>query len=79
MIQSGNGNWIINSHPLGTDFIYVSRRYHCKNVGFDLGEGFLFGGLSPPNEKITSLCARRLCGEISILGKHVKAYLIKGG
>jgi hypothetical protein len=33
-------------------------------------EGFLFGGLSPPNKKITSLRPRRLCGEISILDKN---------
>jgi hypothetical protein len=32
-------------------------------------EGFLFGGLSPPNKKMTSLRPRRLCGEISILDK----------
>ncbi len=63
-----------------------------KNVGFDLEEDFLFGGLpstllralslskaSPPNKKITSLRAQRLCGEISILSKHAKAYLMKGG
>ena len=31
--------------------------------------GFLFGGLSPPNKKMTSLRPRRLCGEISILDK----------
>jgi hypothetical protein len=32
-------------------------------------ETFLFGGLSPPNRKMTSLRPRRLCGEISILDK----------
>jgi hypothetical protein len=79
MIPSGDGDWITNSHPSGTDFIYVSRLWHSKNVGFDLEKEFLFGGLSPPNKKISSLRARRLCGEISILSKHVKAYLIKGG
>jgi len=33
-------------------------------------EGFLFGGLSPPNEKIPSRRPRRLCGEILILPKN---------
>ena len=34
---------------------------------------------SPDKQKLFSLRARRLCGEISILGKHVKPFLMKGG
>jgi len=33
-------------------------------------EGFLFGGISPPNKKTSSLCSRRLGGENFILDKH---------
>jgi hypothetical protein len=32
--------------------------------------GFLFGGLSPPNKKITSLRPWRLCGELPILDNN---------
>jgi len=39
-------------------------------------ETFLFGGLSPPNRKMTSLRPRRLCGEISILDKSAPLYQI---
>jgi len=42
----------------------------AKNACSDTRENFLFGGLSPPNKKITSLRPRRLCGENSILDKN---------
>jgi hypothetical protein len=41
-----------------------------RNSCSDMKEGFLFGGLSPPNEKIPSRRPRRLCGEILILAKN---------
>jgi hypothetical protein len=43
----------------------------AKNACSDMGGGFLFGGLSPPNKKIISLRSQRLCGEISILDAEV--------
>jgi len=46
----------------------------AKNACSDTKESFLFGGLSPPNKKITSLRPRRLCGENSILDKNDTAY-----
>jgi len=38
-------------------------------------EPLLFGGLSPPNKKVTSLRPRRLCGEISILSLKSSNFL----
>jgi len=38
--------------------------------------GLLFGGLSPPNKKITSLRPWRLCDENFILDKYVLIYEI---
>jgi hypothetical protein len=69
MIQSGEGDWIINSHPSGTDTGCVLWLRGRKKYVFWQKEGFSFGGHSPPNKKITSLRPRRLCGEISILDK----------
>jgi hypothetical protein len=40
-----------------------------NNGFFDMKGGFLFGGLSPPNKKITPLRPRRLCGKYFILDK----------
>jgi len=34
-----------------------------KNAQMQGAEGFLFGGLSPPNKKMNSLRPLRLCGE----------------
>jgi hypothetical protein len=70
MIQSGEGDWIINSHPSGTDTGCVLWLQGRKKYAFWQEEGFLFGGLSPPNKKITSPRPLRLCGEYSILGKN---------
>jgi hypothetical protein len=42
----------------------------AKNSSSYMKEDFLFGGLSPPNKKITPLRPLRLCGEISILDKN---------
>jgi predicted metal-binding protein len=47
-----------------------------KNACSDMKRGFLFGSLSPPNKKITSL---RLCGGISILDKNETGYCIVQG
>jgi len=40
----------------------------ANNACIDAKEGFLFGGLSPPNKK-SLLCALHACGENSILDK----------
>jgi hypothetical protein len=40
-----------------------------EDACYDANEGFLSGGLSPPDKKMTSLRPRRLRGEISILDK----------
>jgi hypothetical protein len=69
MIQSGEGDWIINSHPSGTDTGCVSWLQGRRKCMFWQKESFLFGGLSPPNRKMTSLRPWRLCGEIPILDK----------
>ena len=42
----------------------------AKNACSETKESFLFGDLSPPNKKMTSLRPRRLCGENSILDKN---------
>src|SRR4030042_480834 len=47
-------------------------------VGFPIKDQKSFClSASPDKQKLSSLRARRLCGEISILGKHVKAFLVK--
>ena len=58
MIQSGDGDWIINSHPLGivvrgTFHGHRTPEYACSGWK----DGFLFDGLSPPNKKTYPLCA----------------------
>jgi hypothetical protein len=80
MIQSGDSDWIINSHPacaeasagrpLGIDSRLRSIAMGLQKMLVLTKESFLFGGLSPPNKKITSLRPRRLCGENSILDKN---------
>jgi hypothetical protein len=40
-----------------------------KGYLFWEGRAFLFGGLSPPNKKMTSLRPWRLCGDNPILDK----------
>jgi hypothetical protein len=55
----------------GNRFWVVFHSYGAaKNACSDTKESFLFGGLSPPNKKITSLRPRRLCGENSFLDKN---------
>ena len=71
MIQSGDGDWIINSHPSG-----IVLRARFMAIGhlicmFWRKDGFLFGGLSPPNKKRSSLRPPQLCGENPILDKNV--------
>jgi len=41
-----------------------------RELCFNPTKGFLFGGLSPPNKKITSLRPWRLCDENFILDKY---------
>ncbi len=40
-----------------------------KDIYFQVGRVFLFGGLSTPNKKVISLGPSRLCGEDFILGQ----------
>jgi hypothetical protein len=47
-----------------------------KNLVLKGTEGFLFGGISPPNKKTSSLCPRRLGGENFILDKHAILYFL---
>jgi hypothetical protein len=47
MIQSGEGDWIINSHRSGTDRGDGSWHQGRKKRVFWQERGFLFGGLSP--------------------------------
>jgi hypothetical protein len=57
--------------PFGNRFWVVFHSYGAaKNACSDTKESFLFGDLSPPNKKMTSLRPRRLCGENSILDKN---------
>jgi len=61
--------------PFGNRFQVAFHGYGtAKNSCSDTKESFLFGGLSPPNKKITSLRPRRLCGENSILDKNAQIY-----
>jgi len=61
--------------PFGNRFQVAFHGYGtAKNACSDTKESFLFGGLSPPNKKITSLRPRRLCGENSILDKNDPDY-----
>jgi hypothetical protein len=63
MIRSGDDDRIINLHPSGMVKVafhhYGLRIIHVLNMD----EGFLFGGLSPPNRKLIPLRPPRLCGE----------------
>jgi hypothetical protein len=48
----------------------LDRSRAAKGAFSGAKKGFLFGGLSPQNKKMTSLRPWRLCGEISILDKN---------
>jgi hypothetical protein len=59
MIQSGEGDWIINSHPSGIDSDSVSWQSDCKKFVFRYDRGlFICPGMFPGQKKNTS---RRLC------------------
>jgi hypothetical protein len=63
-------HWIINLIPPIIDAGYSFRTYGSEKGGCsNIPEGFLFGGLSPPNEKTISLRPSRLCGENSNLDR----------
>ena len=69
MIQSGDGDWIINSHPSGTDtgwFLWLQGR---NKYAFWQDEGFYLAA-SHRQIKKTSPRPLRLCGEYSILDKN---------
>jgi hypothetical protein len=67
MIQSGNSDWIINFHAFGIDSGLPFYGYRSpKNAWSGTNEGFLFGGLSPPNKKLLSLRPQRLSGELNL-------------
>jgi len=72
MIQSGDDDWIINSIPSGRRSNPLDGYGTYYEARIERTETFLFGGLSPPNKKITSLRPRRLCGENPILDKPHK-------
>ena len=70
LIQSGDGDWIKNFFPSGLRLKpfdgYSTYQEPCP----ERTQGFLFGGISPPNIKIYSQRPRRLCGDNFILDKH---------
>ncbi len=82
MIQSGDGDWIKNIVPAEKELSHFHshsiRKGHCP----ERTEGFLFGGISPPNKKTASLCPLWLCGEMifsSDLGVAVLKSICAGG
>jgi hypothetical protein len=58
MIQSGDDDWIINSIPSGRRSNPLDGYGTYYEARIERTETFLFGGLSPPNKKITSLRLR---------------------
>ena len=77
MIQSGDGDWIINFRPTGNRLRSAFHSYRsAQNACSDFKRGFLFGGLSPPNKKINPLRPRRLCVENPIFDKSDESLMM---
>jgi len=68
MIQSGDGDWIINPIPSGIESQMLqdalTQDRMCALKG---GRAFYLAGTSPPNKTIPSPCPPWLCGEKLIL------------
>jgi len=62
-------DWITRLSPSGIDSDCVRPLSGCKRGFFWHKKDFLFGGLSPPNKKMTSWRSLRLCGENPNLDK----------
>jgi Protein of unknown function (DUF1460) len=76
MIQSGEGDWIINSHPTGLDLGCIHGHKIAGNVCCETKDGFLFGGLSPPNKKYL-LCVPCVSAVKIILWKNEEEEALK--
>jgi len=74
LIQSGDGDWIKSLFPSGLRWKSFDGCGTYQEPCPGRTEAFLFGGISPPNKKTSSLCPRRLGGENFILDKHVRKY-----
>ena len=57
------------THPFGNGFKLHSMAMGRQEYVFTSDKGFLFGGPSPPNKKMTSLRPQRLSGENVILDR----------
>ena len=70
MIQSGDGDWIINPIPSGIESQMLREALIQYRMCVLKGQkAFHLAGTSPPNEKMFSPCPPCLCGEKFILDK----------
>jgi hypothetical protein len=77
LIQSGDDDWIKSLFPSGLRSKSFDGYGTYQEPCPERPEVLLFGGISPPNKKASSLCPRRLGGENFILDKHVLTCLFE--
>jgi hypothetical protein len=71
MIQSGDGNWIINSHPSATDYTVRITAKGLQKMHVLTWKRAFYLAVSLRQIKTSSLRPRRLCDENFILDKYV--------
>jgi hypothetical protein len=72
MIQSGDGDWIINSILSGIESQMLQDALIQDRISVLKGQkAFYLAGTSPPNKEMSSPCPPCLCGEKAILDKIV--------